>query len=106
MAPTAPPQWSHKCRRRHSGMSPGSPPGSDDRVSVAAESLGAPDSSFLSVHPSKPAWLWDDLPFFDPSIDASWTDAKSLTCADSKGLWTDGRIEISESVREAIWPGQ
>src|SRR5262249_20373419 len=28
--------------------------------------------------------------------DASWTDAKPSTCADSTGLWTDGRIETWE----------
>src|SRR5262245_5782240 len=100
--PTAPPQWSHGYRRRHSGMSPGSPEG----VPVVAEPLRGAGSGVLSVPASQTAWLLDKLPFFDPSQGASGTDAKPSICSDSMGLGTVGRIEMSESVREEIWSGQ
>src|SRR5215510_13480237 len=102
MAPPAPPQLSHRCRRRHSGMSPGSTEG----VPVVAEPLRARFCGSFSVPASQPAWLLDMLPFFDPSQGASGTYAKPSTCAESKGLGTVGRIEMSESVREEVWSGQ
>src|SRR6516165_6870126 len=70
-------------------------------VPVAANSLHAPFPSFRSVEASKPAWLLNNLSFFDPSADASATLRKSSHCADSIGVTTLRRIETPKSACEA-----